>query len=161
MMSPKRQQAGFGLFEILITIVIVAIGLLGLAAMQATGLKNNQSAYRSSQATFLAYDIADRMRTNTSAISSYLMGPDEATEKGVTGGCYSTTGCTAAQLAANDLNEWNAALNADLPGAVGSIVLAGDVYTISVRWDDNLDGTVNSDDPNFQVSFTPQVVITP
>ncbi len=70
------RQSGFSLLEVLIAIVITSIGLLGLAAMQATGLRNNHSAYHRSQATVLAYDIADRMRSNASSMASYITAVD-------------------------------------------------------------------------------------
>jgi len=154
-----RRQSGFGLFEILITIIIVAIGLLGLAAMQATGLKNNESGYRASQATVLAYDIADRMRANMGGINSYLtsaMTLDEAEAAGEVGGCKTTAGCSPAELAQTDLVEWAAALDTDLPNPTGLIALNGTTYTVTVSWDDDMDGVENdADDPTFVVSFQP------
>jgi type IV pilus assembly protein PilV len=175
--SQVTRQSGFSLIEILIAIVIASIGLLGLASMQATGLKNNQSAYQRSQATVLAYDYADRMRANISSISSYLSGfstrviinddgsfeTEVVAESGVEqageeelmalAGCHSTDGCTNALLARNDLLEWNSNLQAALPGAIGIITLAGDIYTIRIGWDDDRDGSVNGGDPISQVSF--------
>lgn len=62
--SLTNGSAGFTLIEILISVVVLAIGLLGMAALQMNGLRNNQSAYFRAQATQLAYDMADRMRTN-------------------------------------------------------------------------------------------------
>jgi len=70
-------------------------------------------------------------------------------------GCKTTGGCTAAQLAQNDLAEWNADLAAALSGGSGSISLTGGIYTISVSWDDNRDGLVDVNDPGLQVSFQP------
>ena len=158
MISQHNRQQGFGLFEVLITIIVLSIGLLGLAAMQATGLKNNQGAYRMSQGTLLAYDIADRMRSNMGGINSYLtstMTLEAAKTAGVVSGCKTTSGCTTAQLAQSDLAQWYAALQADLPNSTGTIALAGTTYTVTVSWDDNLDGTLTSDDPSLQVSFQP------
>jgi len=152
------RQSGFSLFEVLITIVLLSVGLLSLARIQATGLMNNQSAYQRSQATVLAYDLADRMRANTAAVNNYLtsfMTLSAATATGPQSGCITTGGCTSAQLAQNDLLEWDAALNAALPSATGVITLTGNIYTIRVNWDDNRDGVVDTDDPNFQVSFQP------
>ena len=157
--SPTTRQSGYSLIEILIAIVVTSVGLLGLAGMQATGLNNNQRAYHRSQATVLAYDLADRMRANNAgSIGNYLtsfMTLAEATAVGVQVGCNSTAGCSAAQMAQNDLRDWNAALVDALPSPAGTIILDGDIYTISVTWDDNRDGAVNDDDPNFQMSFQP------
>jgi type IV pilus assembly protein PilV len=150
--SQKSRQTGFSLLEVLIAIVVTSIGLLGLAGMQATGLRNNHSAYHRSQATVLAYDIADRMRSNASSMVSYITPVEVET---LVAGCKTTGGCTAAQLAQNDVTEWNADLATALSGGAGSIALAGGIFTISVNWDDNRDGLVNANDPGLQVSFQP------
>jgi len=69
--SQLSNSKGFTLIEALIAVVILAIGLLGIAGLQATNLKNNQSAYNRSQATLLAYDMADRIRANSSEAISF------------------------------------------------------------------------------------------
>lgn len=193
MFSQKNRETGFSLLEVLIAIVVTSIGLLGLAAMQATGLRNNHSAYHRSQATVLAYDIADRMRSNAISMASYVtpvevetpieeLTPGEETpadsiqafDGGLNidvvqvvdegqevvdplAGCKTTGGCSAAELAQNDLAEWNADLAAALPGGTGSIAYdnATNIYTIAVNWDDNRDGLVDVNDPGLQVSFQP------
>jgi len=167
-MIQLNKNTGFTLIEVLISMVVLAIGLLGLAGLQITSLKNNQSAYNRSQATQLAYDIADRMRANSAPdpgaanptapygfAAKYLtafMAPTAAT---IQADCNAvTTTCTAADIAKNDLFEWNAAMIQALPaGAVGKIVLAGGIYTVTINWDDNHDGNVDVNDLNFQVSF--------
>ena len=156
--SVIARQSGFSMLEVLMAIVVTSVGLLGLASMQATGLKSNHSAYHRSQATVLAYDIADRMRANTVAVNNYLtsfMTLTEAKTAGAQAGCKSTSGCSPSQMAQNDLFEWNAALTAALSGATGTITAAGNIYTVTVNWDDNRDGVVDSADPNFQMSFQP------
>ena len=151
----KNPQSGYSLLEVLIAIAVTSVGLFGLAGMQAAGLQNNHSAYHRSQATVLAYDIADRMRANRSSISNYLTSYMTLAEASATLGCKSTSGCTTTQMATNDLFDWNADLTTALPGAVGTITQTGDIYTITVNWDDNRDGNVDADDPAFQVSFQP------
>jgi type IV pilus assembly protein PilV len=158
MNAQAARQAGFSLFEVLIAIVITSIGLLGLAGMQAAGLQNNHSAYQRSQATMLAYDIADRMRANTVSIDNYLtsfMTLEQATAAGEQAGCKTTSGCSTIEMAQNDLRDWNTALTAALPGATGTITVTGNIYTVSVNWDDDRDGDVDTDDPDFKVSFQP------
>ena len=138
-----------------ITIVVISIGLLGLAVMQATGLRNNNNAYFRSQATVLAYDIADRMRANTSSINNYLtsfMTLAAATDQA---GCTTTGSCSAAQMAQDDLFDWNVALGTALPSPTGVITIAGGLYTINVVWDVNRDGVTDGADDNVQVSFQP------
>jgi type IV pilus assembly protein PilV len=156
--SLSRRQSGFSLFEVLITMVVSAVGLMSLAALQAAGVRSNQSAYQGSQAAVLAYDIADKMRANTVSINNYLtsyMTLAQATAAGVQTDCKTTTGCTSAELAQNDLLEWHAALNDSLPSPTGIITLDGSIYTVTVNWDDNRDGVVDADDTPFQVSFQP------
>lgn len=148
----KKKQGGFTLLEVLVTLVILAIGLLGLAGLQTTGLKNNLNAYQRSQATQLSYDIADRMRANVAAISSYVsIVPTNATAKLA---CTTTSGCPAASMAENDLYEWNTSLEGALPTGVGTITQSGSVYTISVTWDDDRDG-VGANNAKFETSMQP------
>ena len=61
---------GFTMVELLVAVLVLSIGLLGLAGLQAAGLRNNQSAYLRSQATILAYDVADRMRATRAAAAA-------------------------------------------------------------------------------------------
>lgn len=74
--SCARRSRGVSLIEVLIAMLVLAIGLLGLAALQAQGLKFNNDAYFRSQATILAQDIMDRMRVNRdhSLAANYLVG---------------------------------------------------------------------------------------
>ena len=155
-----NKNAGFTLIEVLIAMVVLAVGLLGLAGLQATSLRNNQSAYNRSQATQLAYDLADRMRANRLFGANYLttfMAPTAATCATSDTPCTACTSaaksCTPPQLAVKDLFEWNNALTSTLPSGTGTITITGAVYTISVNWDDNRDGVVNNSDPNFTMSF--------
>jgi type IV pilus assembly protein PilV len=151
-----NKNAGFTLIEVLIAMVVLAIGLLGLAGLQVTSLRNNQSAYNRSQATQLAYDLADRMRANRLFGANYVttfMAPTAATCATSDTPCTAcrsmAKSCTPPQLAVKDLFEWNNALTSTLPSGTGTITITGAIYTISVNWDDNRDGLVNNSDPNF------------
>lgn len=156
--SPITRQPGYSLLEVLIAIVITSVGLLGLAAMQAIGLQNNLSSYHSSQATVLAYDIADRIRANKISVGNYLtdyMTLAQATEAGLSAGCKNAGGCSADQLAKNDLIEWKTSLEAALPGAEGEITgPVDDIYTITIKWNDNWNEE-DDDGPILRVSFQP------
>ena len=69
---PKtRSQAGFSLIEVLVAMLILAIGLLGLAALQTQGVRFNNDAYIRTQGTTIAYDIIDKMRVNRGNAASY------------------------------------------------------------------------------------------
>ena len=146
-----NKNAGFTLIEVLIAMVVLAIGLLGLAGLQVTSLKNNQSAYNRSQATQLAYDLADRMRANVAGAAIYTSGTAAAIAN-----CKNTAGCSSTEMAVNDLFEWNSAISAALPnGGTGTITISSGVYSITINWtenrDDNADGV--SDITSFQTSF--------
>jgi len=100
MLSRRRYHGrGFTLIEVLVTMLILSIGLMGMAGLQAVSLKMNQSAHLSSQATFLAYDIIDRMRANRTAAL------DEAYDMSL--GC---TAPSATGVVKDDLENWLATL---------------------------------------------------
>ena len=122
------------MIEALVAILILAIGLLGLAFLQAQGLKFNTSAYARTQASILASDIIDRMRIN-----------------GAQAGTYATTSATGtcdptATTVQNDVTCWNALLASNLPGGNGTIAnLGGNAYSITVSWRERLGARLNSD----------------
>jgi len=153
----RKQQSGFTLIEVLVSVLVLSIGLVGVAALQGVSLKNTQSAFMRSQATALAYDVADRMRANVIAARTGLYDPDTAAA--VTA-CKSTTGCTAQDMAKHDLAEWNAAIATYLPMGQGFVCVdstpddgasaaspacddSGTQLTVKIWWDENRDGTIN------------------
>jgi type IV pilus assembly protein PilV len=134
-----HRQAGFTLLEILITIVILSIGLLGIAGMQATGLRNNHSAYTKTQAANLAMDMADRIRANPDARADYAGFDTNDAAIPENPGCISSdNGCPPAQLATYDKYEWSRPLTAEnkplLPEGRGVITQNGDEFTITILW---------------------------
>lgn len=120
----KQHSEGFSLLEVLIAVLILSIGLLGLAALHATSLKANHGAYHKSQATFLAYDMVDRLRANRpQAINGTY-------NQLITDG--NKTGTT---LADADVNDWLANTFALLPSGDGSInCTAAGACTVVVQW---------------------------
>lgn len=148
-MTDMKTNDGFTLIEVLIAIVVLAVGLIGLAGLQAASLGNNQSAYNRSQATQLAYDLADRMRANTAGIATYTGFVGVPTAKP---NCLTIAGCSPTDMAENDLFEWNTAVTTSLPNGVGTIAVAVGVYTITIGWDDDRDGNA-ANNPSFQTSF--------
>jgi type IV pilus assembly protein PilV len=151
----KNKNTGFTLIEVLIAMLVLAVGLLGLAGLQATSLNNNQRAYYRSQATILAYDIVDRMRANRSAVGNYLtsfIDPATAIEHI---NCLPVTlpiaVCSQADMAENDLFEWNREI-IKLPQGVGTITVAAGVYTIDITWDEDRDGD-DANNHHFQTRF--------
>jgi len=127
-----HKDSGFTLLEVLIALLVLAIGLLGLAALQTTGLRANQMASMRTLATQLAYDMTDRMRANEVGIAAnqYVI---------ATGETPTDPPVTRADI---DLTEWRAQV-ARLPGGLSSITqLAGPPITheITVYWDEERKG---------------------
>ena len=129
-------EKGFTLLEVLIALLVLSIGLLGLAALQTTGLRSNQMASIRTTATQLAYDITDRMRANdkstgisydplenktkyTVANDNYLIAHDDP-DPTAPPDCTATE-CDSHELALFDLAQWRAAV-ARLPGGKSQIV---------------------------------------
>lgn len=147
-----KNETGFTLIEVLVSMLILSVGLLGLAGLQATSLRNNLSSHHRSQATQLAYDMADRMRANVADAGNFgtsvyiTMVPSDAV---VQGACTTTAGCSTTLMAQQDLFEWNQAINAILPNGQGTITEVGGLFTITMNWDDDRD----ANDPNFIMRF--------
>jgi type IV pilus assembly protein PilV len=132
-----KSNNGFALFEVLIAVVVLSVGLLGLAGLEVTGQRNNHSAYLRSQAVFLAYDMVDRMRANMQGMAA----GDYDNISGIPAdpGCI-TAGCTPAELAQYDAYQWNTLMAQQLPSGQGTVTAAGALHTITVMWDDDRSG---------------------
>jgi type IV pilus assembly protein PilV len=128
---------GLTLVEILIALVILSVGLLGLAGLQTMSLKFNTSAYYRTQATQLAYDIADRMRANRAAARANMYDMDDT--GGAPPACNAAAGDgTALQ---DDLAAWRNALACRIPQSTGAIEgLGADQFRITVQWTDSAGG---------------------
>jgi len=141
---PGNKQQGFTLLEVLIALLVLSIGLLGLAALQTTGLRSNEMASMRTTSTMLAYDITDRMRANPQGITDGDYVIDTGAVTGTPTDCTSND-CTTAQLALYDLDQWKNAI-ARLPGGLGDItqtagtLLTPLTHTITIRWDENRTG---------------------
>jgi type IV pilus assembly protein PilV len=156
---------GFTMVELLVTLVITSIGLLGLANIQLIGLRNNVFAYNRTQAIILASDMSDRMRANSEAVIAGDYIKANSTEYGT---CRSVSGCSSSEMAKNDTYEW-LELVAKLPSGNGLVCIdstpnstdtpaspacdgLGNNYSIKIWWDDDCDGNI---DTPFIVSVQP------
>ena len=154
----RDRQRGFTLLEVLIALLILSIGLLGLASLQTSGLRSNKMASMRTTATQLAYDIADRMRANPAGVANlggvgtenYVITPTD-TDPDMTN-CEGVT-CTPGEMATYDLAQWRGAIRS-LPGGTSSIVrtVTGTIvtHTITVFWDEyrqGITGTACGPDP--------------
>ncbi|MCK5533239.1 MAG: type IV pilus modification protein PilV [Halopseudomonas aestusnigri] len=119
---------GFGLLEVLVTILVLSVGLLGMAALQLNAMKYNQTASVRTHAVVLAYDIADRMRANRAIARS---------------GGYAislTAAASGSGIAGTDLAAWKQAVASTLPNGQGAVQMSGNVTTITVQWDESRSG---------------------
>lgn len=142
-MNSRTLEQGVGLIEILISLVVIAIGLLGMAALQGRAQQSEFESYQRAQALILADDMANRLRANRVARACYDLVAKNIDAIG-TGTTYTASGCNAAADA--DLVAWHSALlgAAELAGEqnVGAMIgargcirtdAAGD-FVVSVAW---------------------------
>jgi type IV pilus assembly protein PilV len=134
----RHREDGFTLVEVLVALVIFAVGLLGIAALHIESLNAGRTALNRTQAVALASDLADRIRANREACTPSSGTCEYESDPGaVTAACENTTGCTPAQLAATDIFRWRAIGAAQLPGFDATVDwTAGtpNVYLITVEW---------------------------
>lgn len=147
-----HHQSGFTLLEVMIALVIFSIGLLGLAGLQAGGLRSNTQAQFRTVATIQVYDMAERIRANPRGVADGDYNAfDDASPTAED--CISAA-CTAAEMATYDYYEWVTNTQKVLPsghGTVSSNVVNGvRLFTITVMWDEErtgVNGTGCSGDP--------------
>ncbi|MDD2892709.1 MAG: type IV pilus modification protein PilV [Halothiobacillaceae bacterium] len=144
-----KQQHGFALLEVLIAVVVLSIGLLGMAALQSSALRNNQSSLERSQAVIQSYFILDAIRaTAAQARLSAIDFPAKRVASDASAAAYNRVLTdsipSGGTVTANDQRAWLLALQANLNNsAQGQIRCAAGVCTITIRWDDSR-GTAGS-----------------
>ncbi len=150
--SSVRSNAGFTLVEIVVAVLILSIGILGVAGMQSVGVRESQNTYFRSQANLLVADMAGKMRANATeakrgANSVYLEDAPESP------GCAWGAGeCDPSSIAGFDLQNWESAVQSSgLPHAGQAIVSVGQIndaqgevvtaiYDIQIFWDEAREG---------------------
>lgn len=132
-MRIPMKQSGFTLLEVLVAMLVLAIGLLGLAGLMASSMRNNLSASHRTQATWMAYDIVDRMRSNRAGAVT----GGYATAMGTAATC--STAFPTGTVPAQDIAAWKNQLACALPAGNGSIAVdtATRVATILIQWNDS------------------------
>jgi type IV pilus assembly protein PilV len=145
--SGRSTNAGVGLIEVLIAMLVMGIGMLGIAALQATALRNSQSSLERSQAVIHSYAILDAMRANLDVartgaynMANFVCDPPNA----------------AGSLVAADQARWLSAIEEsmgeDACGRIQCAAIAGSQSlscTITVRWDDSR-GTEGAEEQQVQ-----------
>ena len=145
MMNLKTRK-GFSLVEVLIALIVMSVGMLGIAGLYVQSMQAGRSSMLRHHAVTLAGDIADRIRANPTAGAAY------AAATGNNNNCVGQNiNCTVAEMAANDIDLWQTQARDFLPvmgdGSQQVVVVfnAGTPpsYQITVRWDEPTpDGSV-------------------
>jgi type IV pilus assembly protein PilV len=164
----RRASKGVSLVEVLVALVVLSVGLLGVAALLVQSVRGSRTALLRTQAVNLVSDMADRIRANASAGDAY-----GTAQYGADGpeanGCAPTAdvagdNCTSVELAQDDIARWLASVRATLPGA-GEAVIAYDApadansperYAVSVAWEEP--GERNEPD---EYSYSTDIVLMP
>ncbi len=150
--TPKyliKRHSGFALVEVLVAVIVLAIGLLGLAGLHASGLRDNHGAFVRTQATYAVNDLADRMRANRAAATAgayeVAAAPAAPTFDCIANFTGTTTVglCNPTEMATADLVAWYTFLGNAIPGGNATIAClpvgcgANAIHTITVTWTGN------------------------
>jgi type IV pilus assembly protein PilV len=132
----RRAVRGSSLVEVLVALVVIAVGMLGIAALYVEGLRSGRTALTRTRAVVLATDMSDRIRANRAGGNDYIKADTDA-------GTLNTncnpggTGCTPTQMALHDVALWNT-LVTGLPNGSATIQRSTATnpatYTIRITW---------------------------
>lgn len=135
----SRDARGFTLVEVLVALVVLSVGLLGMAKMVMVSSHSNDSAYLRSQATALAYQAMDSMRANLQAATTSGYVTALGVMPPAAGNCSAF--CDSPTLALSDVYAWKQHLKNALPAGTGSITTTTSfpvLATVVVQWDDSV-----------------------
>lgn len=159
----SRAAAGFSIVEVMVALMVMAVGMLGIASLYVTTLRSSGSAMSRMQAVNLASDLADRIRANRLAKAAYTTPAEHD--------CSGTTDCTKEQMAANDRYVWEAQIDSILgQSARGQVTYTAgtattpDTYTIGVFWTERVgdgSGTNTNAPANEELNYTLTMQVEP
>lgn len=137
------------MIEVLLAVVVLAVGLLAGSKMQLLGLNYTQGAQMRSTATLAANDIIDRMRLNPAGVAAGSYDNTSTENLPINPNCI-TNGCTPSDLADHDRLVWasyfgqgpGADTSTPLNGAVGEINLntGTGFHMVTVTWNELIEG---------------------
>ena len=136
LLNSSHAQQGFTLIEILVSLLIMTLGIVGVLKMQTQSLKSNQRAHFRTQADILSKDMLARMQANINEArqGSYVA----ASKPGASPDCQ-TSACSETEIVTWDLYQWYEQVEQKLPECNASVEILGGNnkrYLISLRWDD-------------------------
>ena len=142
-----RRQRGDTMIEVLVTIIIIAVGVLGAAALQVTTLRNLSSSHSASIAAIVADDFSERMRANPIAALNNDYEHTVAPEGYTSTMCTANNVCSSDQLAIYDMGVWWEEMSAVLPSAKGIVdrIDGTNTFSVTVYWDDDRSGSTSTD----------------
>jgi type IV pilus assembly protein PilV len=145
-----KLASGFSLIEVLIALIIMSVGMLGIAGLYVHGMQAGRTSMFRHHAVTLAGDVADRIRANPTAGVAYIdAGTAPAPGVNCIGGGID---CTPAEMADSDMFFWDQQADATLPN--GDVTVAYNnaavpsVYTVTVSWEE-----AGQDPPTYVISF--------
>ena len=149
----NQLQQGISLIEVLVSIVILAIALLSLAALHISTLRNNYNAEYNSVAAIQIQNIIERMQANPAGVAAGSYNNITLSSSASDSSCTST--CSPSQVAQHDAYQWNSQNIRLLPAGQGTVSASGDTFTVTIRWDANRTGATGmgcSGNPNVDLA---------
>lgn len=108
----KKGQGGYSLIEVMVSVLVMALGILGMTGLQSASIKHNAHSMQRTKAAYLSYEIMDRMRANAGSTYSVALNSQPAEQE-----CFSS-GCTPEELMNFDIAEWKCALGKHVSSSV-------------------------------------------
>jgi type IV pilus assembly protein PilV len=139
--QPPHREAAFSLVEAMVSLVVLSVGMIGIAALYGQGLGAGRNALYRTQAVNLAADMADRIRSNRLGLFNYN-GAAANNNCDPGGGAD----CTPDLMAAHDLWVWSTQVANLLPNGAGTVVVANGLppsYAIRIDWQETGFGVVS------------------
>lgn len=138
-MEQRKKTGGFTLLEALVALVVLSVGMLGIAALFVDSVARGRTALARTKAVVMAADMADRIRANSIAGAAY--GGAAANNNCTDGATSGAVLCTPVQMAAHDLLLWQSSIadpRVGLPDGTGTVVhdasTSPDTYIITITW---------------------------
>jgi type IV pilus assembly protein PilV len=125
----RGRMRGVSIVEVLVALVIISVGMLGIAGLYLSSLQASRSANLRLQAVNLATDMADHIRANKRGMANYKA---TASDKGTSHDCTKAV-CNPKDLAENDIYLWKLAISAALPANANGTLTYTDVAVVDPK----------------------------
>ncbi|MRI33721.1 type IV pilus modification protein PilV [Endozoicomonas sp. OPT23] len=167
-----KKQKGFTLIEVMVAVLILSIGLLGMAGLQVLSMQSSTGALQRSQATMLAYDLAERIRRNRDGALNgdydrVIKTTNNEQDSAPTSPACILAGCTSTELAEQDIREWldniidvtgigNDGNNwqPTLPESTAVLIQDDNEFNLNIRWQVSDSAQQNEIQKNYNLTFT-------